>query len=105
VLQRRLIAIDRPAALRERLRRGRVRIRVAGDAARLLPAAAGFDPRATAAGGELVASLASAETDTPRLIRALVTAGADIIEARQDAPDLEDVYLALVKGREVEAAS
>ncbi len=33
----------------------------------------------------------------PAIVRALVAAGADIIEAHVDVPTLEDVYLALVK--------
>jgi hypothetical protein len=36
------------------------------------------------------------DEETPGIVRTLVAAGADVIEIRQDAPALEDIYLRLV---------
>jgi len=47
VLHERLVAVDRPAALRQRLMTGRLIIRVAGDPARHLKAARRLDPTAS----------------------------------------------------------
>jgi len=97
VLDRRLLAIDRPAALRHRLTTGRIVVRLAGPAAPHLAAARAFDPSATAEDGTLVVSVAEPERDTPALVSALVRAGAAVAEVRPEMPDLEDVYLHLVE--------
>lgn len=96
VLQRRLLALDPPAVLRRRLTTNRASVRVVGDAARHIATAQRFDPRATAEGSIVRVSLSEAERDLPELIRALVGAGAAIVEVRQEMPELEDVYLHLV---------
>jgi ABC-2 type transport system ATP-binding protein len=96
VLQERLLALDAPAALRARVRTGRVAIRVEGDADRYLNAAAGIASSATADGPLLQVVLADPDDRTPSLVEALVRAGARVVEVRQDVPALEDVYLALV---------
>jgi ABC-2 type transport system ATP-binding protein len=96
VLQGRLLALDRPATLRQRLTTGRIAVRVAGDVNACLPAARRLDPGAVVAGGTLMLTLPRSERDTPALVRALVAAGADVLEVRADVPALEDVYLRLV---------
>ena len=97
VLQRRLLAIDPPAALRRRLTSNRTTVRVAGEAAAHRATARRFDRAAAADGSTLTVSLADPEREMPELIRALVNAGAAILEVRQQLPDLEDVYLELVR--------
>ena len=96
VLHTRLLALDRPAALRQRLTTGRVLARVAGDAAAYLNTARGFDRGASIDGGAIVLTLSHADRDTPTFVRALVAAGADVLEIRPEVPALEDVYLHLM---------
>jgi ABC-2 type transport system ATP-binding protein len=99
VLHGRLLAFDRPAALRQRLRTGRVIIRVAGPASSWLPVARQFDPGASADSGALTLTLPQPERDTPPLVRAFVSAGADVIEVYAEVPALEDAYLQLIGDR------
>jgi len=96
VIRQRLLAFDRPDILRRRLSGGRIRIRVAGDASRYLHAARTFDRGASADGSHLALQLADPETLVPAVVRALVAAGADIIETQLERPALEDVYLHFV---------
>src|SRR5437773_2025124 len=93
VLHTRLLALDRPAALRQRLTTGRIIARVAGDGAAFLDTARGFDRAASIDGGAIVLTLPHSEHDTPSFVRALVAAGADVLEIRPEVPALEDVYL------------
>jgi len=95
VLQSRLIACDRPADLRRRLTKGRVTVRVDGDAQAFLPIALRFDAAASIIDGALMLD-GGADRRTPELVAALVAAGARIREVRADMPALEDVYLQLV---------
>jgi len=98
VLRSRLIAVDTPARLRARLFGARVRIVVSGPAAR-------FEPAVRAAGGGDVHSDGSVLTvasdgesiPTPRLVRALVEAGADIVSVTPEEHPLEQVYLRLLE--------
>jgi ABC-2 type transport system ATP-binding protein len=96
VLQRRLLALDPPDVLRRRLTTNRVTVRIAGDAAAHLACVRRFDAQARAHASGLELSVSDAERCIPELVRALVAAGAAILELRQEAPDLEDVYLHLV---------
>jgi ABC-2 type transport system ATP-binding protein len=96
VLQTRLLALDPPATLRRRLTKGRVVVRVAGDAASCLAVARSFDAHAALEGAAIVVTLPQSERDTPELVNALVNGGARIVEVRPEMPDLEDVYLDLV---------
>ena len=95
VLQRRLIAFDRPAALRQRLTTGRLIVRVAGDPASFLERAQAFDPLASVDGQLLILRTEHLDRDTPALVAALVADGAQILEVRPEIPALEDVYLHL----------
>jgi ABC-2 type transport system ATP-binding protein len=98
VIDRRLLALDRPTVLRRLLTTGRVFVRVANDPAEFLETARGFDRQATVDGTALVLTLPQIDTDAPALVRALVQAGADVIEFRPEIPALEDAYLHLVGG-------
>jgi len=97
VLQQRLLALDTPAALRQRLMRGRLLVRLSGDPAPYTPivAAAGTDGHLD--GSHLVVTLADLERQTPALVAALVAAGAQVVEVRPEQAALEDAYLHLVK--------
>jgi len=96
VLQTRLLALDRPAALRHRLTTGRIIARVAGDGVAYLHTARAFDRAASIDGGAIVLTLPHSDRDTPTFVRALVAAGADVLEIRPEVPALEDVYLHLM---------
>jgi len=95
VLQERLIAVGPPTALRQRLTTGRVLVRVMGNPASLLKVARKFDRDATVDGPALAIQMIE-EGRIPALVSALVGAGGEILEVRQEMPALEDVYLHLV---------
>ena len=97
VLHGRLLALDRPAVLRRRLRTGRVIVRLTDGAAAHLGIVRRFDPNASIDGETIVLRLGDADAETPALVGALTTAGARIVEVRQEVPALEDVYLHLVE--------
>jgi ABC-2 type transport system ATP-binding protein len=99
VLQQRLVALDRPDALRQRLATGRVIVRLAGDAAAHVETARQFDDRASVTGATLVLNLSPDDGQMPALVRALVAAGADILEVRPETPELEEAYLQLMADR------
>jgi ABC-2 type transport system ATP-binding protein len=99
VLHRRLLALDRPAILRQRLTTGRILARVTGDPAAHLDTARQFDRGASIDDGAIVVTLAQSERDTPAFVRALTAAGADVLEIRPEVPALEDVYLHLMADR------
>jgi ABC-2 type transport system ATP-binding protein len=103
VLQERLLALDAPAALRGRVKKGRVDVRLDGAAEGYLNVTAGLAASAAAEGAWLHVVLGDPDERTPRLVEALVHAGARIIEVRQDVPALEDVYLALVGRNDLSA--
>ena len=98
VLQRRMLAVDAPDALRRRLFGRRVRIRL-GDAAER------FGPVAIAAGADglemhgdgFSAEVGDGWADVPRIVRALVEAGAEIHAVTPERVPLEDVYLRLIE--------
>jgi ABC-2 type transport system ATP-binding protein len=99
VLQERLLAIDRPEALRQRLTTGRLIVRVSGDPARYLEPARRAVPGIDVAvdGVALAVRLPDPERETPMLVAALVAAGALVQEVRVEIPALEDVYLHLTQ--------
>jgi ABC-2 type transport system ATP-binding protein len=101
VVQRRLIAFDTPACLRRRLTQGRIVVRVAGLASACLNAVRPFDGSAAVDGQLLTLRLPDLERDTPALVRAVVEAGAEILEVRPETAALEDVYLHLLADERV----
>ena len=96
VLDRRLLALDSPAALRQRLTTGRIIVRVAGSAETLLDIARTVDPGVVAEGSTLTFTVERADRDTAAVVRALVLAGADVLEVQPELPAFEDAYLYLV---------
>jgi ABC-2 type transport system ATP-binding protein len=101
VVQGRLIALDTPAGLRRRLPPGRVVVRVAGLASACLSAVRPFDGSAVVEGQLLTLRLPNPERDTPALVRAVVEAGAEVLEVRPETAALEDVYLHLLADERV----
>ena len=109
VLHERLLALDRPSALRQRLTTGRLVVRVAGDASAFVETAraaiaatsdAGATVEVVVDGAALVLRVSDPERQTPALVSALASAGARILEVRAETPALEDVYLHLIGGTE-----
>jgi ABC-2 type transport system ATP-binding protein len=96
VLDRRLLALDSPAVLRQRLMTGRVTVRVGGDAAPLLHIVRTVDPAAVADGSTLTFTVEHGDRDTASIVRGLVLAGADVLEVQPEIPALEDAYMRLV---------
>jgi ABC-2 type transport system ATP-binding protein len=99
VLQERLLALDRPATLRQRLTTGRLIVRLAGDPSAYLDATRAALPDVVdvaADGTALTLRLSDPERQTPILVAALVAAGARVLEVRAEMPALEDVYLHLM---------
>jgi ABC-2 type transport system ATP-binding protein len=101
VLHERLLALDRPAALRQRLTTGRVIVRFGDDASAYLATArtiAGDAADIVIERSTLTLRLPDPERQTPALVAALAAAGAQILEVRAEMPALEDVYLHLMGG-------
>ncbi|HYM22685.1 MAG TPA: heme ABC exporter ATP-binding protein CcmA [Vicinamibacterales bacterium] len=96
VLQGRLVACDRPAALRRRLNTGRVLVRIADGSDAALETAKRFDAGASIVDGAVSVQLREPEQETPDLVASLVAAGARVLEVRAETPGLEDVYLKLI---------
>ncbi|HUP01280.1 MAG TPA: ABC transporter ATP-binding protein [Gemmatimonadota bacterium] len=100
LLRTRLVALDRPAALRGLFSGGRTIVRLAqpdggirfAAALRALP----FVTEVEAQGDALVVSVDQPEEDTPALVRALVEAGAEVIEVSPERRTLEEAYLQLM---------
>ena len=103
VLHERLLALDRPAALRQRLTTGRLIVRVAGDPSAYIDATRRALPDLVDVGVDgaaLALRLVDPERQTPRLVAALVAAGAAVLEVRPEMPALEDVYHQLMEKTE-----
>ena len=98
-----LIAIGEPAALRREVFGRRLRVRLAG----AFPPPAQLAAAATRAGAhdvkidglDLSMVLEDPDAGPPRMVRALVDAGAEIREVFDEHPALEDVYLKLMGGK------
>jgi ABC-2 type transport system ATP-binding protein len=101
VLDTRLLALDTPAALRERLFGRRVRVRLAdADAAAFLPAASAAGATALRAEGTTLSfAVDDPDARTPAIVRALVLAGAAVRAVEDERPPLEAVYLRLLGDR------
>jgi ABC-2 type transport system ATP-binding protein len=100
ILRTKLLATDTPDGLRARFFSSRVRVTVAGDAARfaaLLQSAGVSDVSA----GDTTLSVAlspGAAASTPDVVRLLVEAGAHIEQVTPETPSLEDAYIEVVEG-------
>jgi ABC-2 type transport system ATP-binding protein len=104
VLQRRLIALDTPDALRRRLFGHRVRVRLARGAlehAEAAKRAGARDLQVLEDGFSL--AIDDVDRDTPAVIRALVEAGAEVLAVIPAQAPLEDVYLALINDHQERA--
>jgi ABC-2 type transport system ATP-binding protein len=104
LVSRTLIAVGAPAVLRREMFGRRLRIRLHGahppmnDLAAVAARAGGRDVRVD--GVALSMLLESHDSDAPRMVRALVEAGAEIREVFDEEPDLEEVYLKLLGTRD-----
>ncbi|MCX7860983.1 MAG: multidrug ABC transporter ATP-binding protein, partial [Chloroflexus sp.] len=98
VFRTRLISLDTPANLRARLFGQSVRVVLAGPAAPLAPLVQRlpFVSEVVADEQALLVRLAHPEQNNPELVRALVSAGADICYLEPFTPSLETVYLELL---------
>ncbi len=97
VLKTRLIALDRPEALKERMSGGRVLVELGNPRPEFatdlrLP----FVQRASLEGSTLTVEGANPDRDNPTLVRRLVEMGAEIRSVMRDERTLEDVYLSLM---------
>lgn len=101
LVSRTLIAVGAPAVLRREMFGRRLRIRLQGthpplaDLAAVAARAGGADVRVD--GAALSMRLQSHDSDAPRIVRALVDAGAEIRAVFDEEPDLEEVYLKLIR--------
>ena len=103
LLRTRLVALDRPAALRQRLSGDRTLVRLAKSGDReALPStlrvlrALPFVSAAEADGDVLIVSVDDPERRNPALLRALLAAGAEVVEIAPDRRTLEEAYLELM---------
>jgi ABC-2 type transport system ATP-binding protein len=97
VLQRRILALDTPDRLRRNLYGHRVRVVLAVDAEPFASVASRVGSAARIEGSTLSVVLQRPDEDTPRLVRALVEAGAPVREVTEERPPLEEVYLRIVE--------
>jgi ABC-2 type transport system ATP-binding protein len=102
VFRTRLLRLDSPANLRAGLFGRGTRVRVAGDAARWVPAASAlpFARGVSAHDDTLAITLDDPDTQNPALVQALVAAGASIRFVEPIEHSLEEVYLELVQAGE-----
>ena len=99
VLHERLLALDRPAALRQRLTTGRLIVRVAGDPSAYIDATRAALPDLVdiaVDGAALALRLVDPERQTPRSSRRWSPPAREVLEVRPEMPALEDVYLHLM---------
>jgi ABC-2 type transport system ATP-binding protein len=102
LVSRTLIAVGSPAVLRREMFGRRLRVRLHGAQTPmddLASVAARAGARDICVDGTALSMLLEAhDSDTPRIVRALVDAGAAIREVFDEEPDLEEVYLKLLGG-------
>jgi ABC-2 type transport system ATP-binding protein len=99
VLHTRLLAVDTPARLRRKLATGRLVVHVEGQASRWSDLVASLGLVVEARDDALVVALRKGGVQTPELVRVLAAAGAAITEVRTELPNMEDIYLYLVRDR------
>ena len=99
VLRQRLLAVDTPDLLRERLFGHRLRITLTGHAGEYITALrAEGHPDVVADDHTLSIATRNALRDTPDVVRVLVKNGAEIVSVVPEEHSLEDVYMRLVEG-------
>ncbi len=96
VLKTRLLALDAPAALRNRMSGSRVTIDVEGAAAKWTPVVSANGGAAVEAAGTRLNVTVRDLSVVPDLVSSLVSAGARIVRVVPDQRTLEEVYLDLV---------
>jgi ABC-2 type transport system ATP-binding protein len=97
VMRAKLVALDAPAALHARLFGARVRVGLRQAAAPFVGALeqAGFRD-VQVHDGALSIAVGDADAETPRIVRRLVEAGAEVMAVAREQARLEDVYLRLM---------
>jgi len=105
VLEKRLIAIDTPEALRSRLFGRRVRIELRADLARYAAAlqAQGAEVRVLEHGMSIAVDDAAAMSASA-LVKMLVSLGAEVEAVVPEEPSLEEVYLSLLRDQRSDTA-
>jgi ABC-2 type transport system ATP-binding protein len=99
LLNRRLVAVDSPGALRTRTFGSRVRITLAAPRAAFAAAVRAAGARdVREENGALSIGLEAVSPGVPAIVRALVEAGADVEAVEREEATLEQVYLRLMKG-------
>jgi len=101
VLRGRFLAVASPADLRQRLFGSRALVRVAGEGsafAAIIASCGGRD--IVSDGNSLRFAIDELNTAMPAVVRALVAAGAAVVEVTTEDAPLEDVYFTLVEGTE-----
>ena len=96
VLRAHLVALDTPAALRARLFGSRLLVTLAGDAARFADVLKTSMKDVRSNGRTLSVGADDVQSAAPDVVRALVTAGADVVSVVPEEAPLEDVYLRLL---------
>ena len=97
VLRGRFLAVASPANLRKRLFGSRGLVRLAGDASPYATVLASAGAREVVVeGGAARFALDDLAQTMPGIVRALVSAGADVVEVTTEDAPLEDVYFTLV---------
>jgi ABC-2 type transport system ATP-binding protein len=98
VLRQRLLALDTPRLLRERLFGHRLRVVLTGQAGAFIPPLrAGGHADVVADDHTLSIATRDAVRDTPDVVRLLVEHGAEVLSVLPEEHSLEDVYLRLVR--------
>jgi ABC-2 type transport system ATP-binding protein len=101
VMRSRLLALDTPSALRQRLFGARLRITLAQPAASFVAALGQIGLADVQDEGPVMSiAVANPAADAPAIVRQLVAAGADIQLVTPEQPSLEQVYLRLVQAGE-----
>jgi ABC-2 type transport system ATP-binding protein len=98
VVRQCLIAVDTPAALRQRLFGRHLRVKLMGEAAAVAPVLTTRFSNAVRCEGDVLLVRVDNRDDIPVIVRMLVTAGAEVCEVVVEEPSLEDVYLKLIGG-------
>lgn len=99
VIRTRLLALDTPGDLRQRLFRRRVIVRLEAVPAALPDTVRrlGFVTGITQEGNELQVDLTDPDRNRPELVKCIVEAGGRVLEVSEKQHSLEEVYLSLVR--------